>query len=107
MSYFLGNFSEMVIEFGFVATAMGFFAGPIYLLNMLLTLGLYTKFTRRIGAKRMKLIKERRDIDRKQIFFQGNSMLNVETVKNYSTENLEKKRYREILSTYRKKTVAS
>jgi ABC-type transport system involved in Fe-S cluster assembly fused permease/ATPase subunit len=65
MSYFLGNFSEMILEFGFVAVAMNFFAGPIYLFNMLLTMGIYSKFTKIIGAKRLKLIKERRELDRK------------------------------------------
>ena len=69
MSYFLGNFSEMTLEFGFIAIAMSFFAGPIYLFNMLMTMGIYARFTRFIGTKRMKLIRERRDLDRKRIFF--------------------------------------
>ena len=81
LRFFLGFFSQMAIEFLFLCGALGVFCGPKYLVNMLITFALYTAFTKRISKKRIGQIKAKMLIDKRQEFYQNESIMNYETVK--------------------------
>ena len=79
-----------------------FYCGPLYLANMLVTLGLYTQFSRAFSKKRVVQIRERKNIDKKQEFYQNESIMNYDTVKAFGNEKLETERYNRILDSLQK-----
>lgn len=56
---------------------------------MLSTLGLYTWYSRWLSTKRVVQIRERKNIDKKQEFYQNESIMNYDTVKAFGNEKLE------------------
>ena len=81
---------------------LGFYCGPLYLTNMLITIGIYTQFTRTYSKKRVVEIRERKNIDKKQEFYQNESIMNYESVKAFGNEQLEINRYDSILGNLEK-----
>lgn len=79
--FVLGFFAPVIVEFGLLMGALWFQCGQKYLLNMLATFGLYTWFTRTISSRRITYIKERQRLDKRQEFYQNESIQNYETVK--------------------------
>ena len=64
---------------------------------MLVTLGVYTYFTKVTSTKRRVHIRERKDAEKKSEFYLNESIMNYETVKAFNNEALEKRRYKELL----------
>ena len=56
---------------------------------MLITIGIYTQFTRTYSKMRQAEIRERKNIDKKQEFYQNESIMNYESVKAFGNEKLE------------------
>lgn len=69
LRFVLGFAAQMVFEFFFICGTMTFTCGPKYLMNMLITCGLYTILTNKVSKERSKLIKEKMNIDKKQEFY--------------------------------------
>ena len=53
LRYFLGFFSGMFVETGFLCFALGAYCGPLYLANSVLTLAAFLKFTKSMGQERI------------------------------------------------------
>lgn len=49
LRFFMGRLTGMMVEFAFLAFAMGAFCGPFYMLNMIATFGLYLKYTKDVS----------------------------------------------------------
>lgn len=64
---------------------------------MMLTLVLYTYYTRVASLQRRIYIKNRKETDKKSEFYLNESIMNYETVKSFNNEKLEESRYKEIL----------
>ena len=64
---------------------------------MMLTLVLYTYYTRAASLQRRIYIKNRKETDKKSEFYLNESIMNYETVKSFNNEKLEESRYKEIL----------
>ena len=64
---------------------------------MMLTLVLYTYYTRHASLQRRIYIKNRKETDKKSEFYLNESIMNYETVKSFNNEKLEESRYKEIL----------
>ena len=79
-----------------------FYCGPVYLGNMMLTLGAYTYYTKTFSAKRRVQIRERKNAEKKAEFTLNESILNYETVKTFSNEKYEEKRYSGLLDNLRR-----
>lgn len=56
---------------------------------MLVTLAIYTAFTKNYSTYRQTLIRERKNHDKKSEFYLNESMLNYETVKVFGKEEKE------------------
>lgn len=78
-----------------------FYCGPGYLANMLVTLGLYTRYSMNASKKRVVYIRDRKNTEKRQEFHQNESIMNYETVKAFSNEALEVGRYEKILDKLR------
>lgn len=52
LRFSLGFFTPVAVEFLMLCAMLGFYCGPIYLGNMMLTLSLYTYFSKTFSAKR-------------------------------------------------------
>jgi ABC-type transport system involved in Fe-S cluster assembly fused permease/ATPase subunit len=83
----------MVVEFGFLCFALGAFCGPLYLGNLVLTFAAYLRYTKQMGKERIGQVRAKKEFEKKQEFFQNESITNYETVKAFNNEKLENKRY--------------
>lgn len=97
LRFTIGFFSPIAFEFILLCGMLQFYCGPLYLANMLATLGLYTEFSRRVSKARVVEIRTRRDLDKQQEFTQNESIMNYEAVKTFGNEKLEMQRYENIL----------
>ena len=97
MRYIFGFFSAHLVEIGFLGFALGTYCGPLYLANMALTLGAYSKFTRSVSKRRLDIVRDKKDMEKKQEFFQNESITNYESVKAFNGEKLEERRYMRLL----------
>jgi ABC-type transport system involved in Fe-S cluster assembly fused permease/ATPase subunit len=61
----LGFFVPIVAEFTLLCGMLIGYCGPIYLGNMLMTLGCYTYYTRAVSKKRRIEIKDKKEADKK------------------------------------------
>ena len=64
---------------------------------MLITFVAYTLFTNKYSENRIQQIKDKMNIDKRQEFYQNESIMNYETVKQFNNEALETSRYETIL----------
>lgn len=97
LRFFLGFCSQMALEFIFLCFALQLQCGSRYFANMLVTFALYTWYTNSFSERRIKQIREKKQIDKSQEFYQNESITNYETVKQFNNEELEKSRYGKIL----------
>jgi ABC-type transport system involved in Fe-S cluster assembly fused permease/ATPase subunit len=97
LRFLLGFFAQMAIEFLFLCGTLYFCCGKKYLFNMLVTFVAYTLFTNKYSENRIQQIKDKMNIDKRQEFYQNESIMNYETVKQFNNEALEKSRYETIL----------
>ena len=97
LRFTLGFFTPVACEFILLCAMLQFYCGPAYLANMLVTLGVYTYFTKVTSTKRRVYIRERKDAEKKSEFYLNESIMNYETVKAFNNEALEKRRYKELL----------
>ena len=88
----------MVVELGFLCIALGTYCGPLYLANMVATTFAYFKYTRSMGVARILQVRSKKEFEKKQEFFQNESITNYETVKAFNNETLEQTRYKKIVS---------
>jgi ABC-type transport system involved in Fe-S cluster assembly fused permease/ATPase subunit len=65
---------------------------------MLVTLSLYTVFSKRYSAFRQKIIRVRKNHEKKSEFYLNESIMNYETVKAFNKEKLELSRYEKLLN---------
>lgn len=71
----------MALEFFFLCIALNFYCGPKYFVNMIITFVLYSGYTNKMSEKRIKQIKDKVNLDKRQEFYQNESIINYETVK--------------------------
>jgi ABC-type transport system involved in Fe-S cluster assembly fused permease/ATPase subunit len=71
----------MFLEFVFLCFALQLKCGSRYFLNMIVTFIAYTLFTRSFSERRVQQIREKKQIDKSQEFYQNESIQNYETVK--------------------------
>lgn len=89
LRFTVGFFAPIAIEFVLLCGMLQFYCGPLYLINMLATLGLYARFTSLSSKRRVVYIRDRKNLDKKQEFTQNESIMNYETVKVFGNEKLE------------------
>jgi ATP-binding cassette, subfamily B, heavy metal transporter len=97
LRFTLGFATPIVVEFGMLVAMMSFFCGPKYLGNMMLTLGLYTYFSKTFSELRRVQMAEKKNAEKKSEFYLNESTINFESVKNFGNEELEKSRYKKLL----------
>jgi len=85
----LGFATPVIIEFVMLVGMLNFFCGPKYLANMLLTLGLYTYFTKVVANARIAQLTDKKNAEKKSEFYLNESTINYESVKNFGNERLE------------------
>mmetsp|Transcript_12011 Transcript_12011/g.20277 ORF Transcript_12011/g.20277 Transcript_12011/m.20277 type:complete len:434 (+) Transcript_12011:1505-2806(+) len=105
LRFFLCFFSGMIVESAFLATAIGWNCGPIYLLNMVATMGAYIAFSYQKAQERMEIVREKKNKEKVQEIFQGESIQNYESVKAFGTESFERKRYDKITSSVKDQAI--
>jgi ABC-type transport system involved in Fe-S cluster assembly fused permease/ATPase subunit len=97
LRFFMGFCSQMALEFVFLCFALQLQCGTRYFANMIVTFIAYSWYTNSFSERRIKQIREKKQIDKKQEFYQNESITNYETVKQFNNEELEKNRYGKIL----------
>lgn len=102
MRFFLGFFTPMVLEFLMLCGMLQFYCGPLYLGNMLVTLTLYTIFSKEYSKKRQTIIRQRKNQEKKSELYLNESIMNYETVKAFGNEHLEISRYEQLLNKLKK-----
>lgn len=98
LRFSIGFAAPIAFEFVLLCGMLQFYCGPLYLFNMLATLGLYARFTSRSSKKRVVYIRDRKNTEKKQEFTQNESIMNYETVKVFGNEKLEQQKYEAILA---------
>jgi ABC-type transport system involved in Fe-S cluster assembly fused permease/ATPase subunit len=93
MRFTLGFATPIVVEFALLCSMMAGFCGPKYLGNMLITLGLYTWFTKSFSEIRRVQMQQKKEAEKKTEFYLNESTLNYESVKNFGNEKFEHDRY--------------
>lgn len=89
LRFTLGFATPIVVEFSLLCFMVGFYLGPVYLTNMLITLGCYAYYSKIISESRRVQIRERKNADKKQEFTLNESIMNYETVKTFTNEKFE------------------
>jgi ABC-type transport system involved in Fe-S cluster assembly fused permease/ATPase subunit len=97
MRWILGSFVPIACELFFLTGMLWGYCGSKYLGNMLLTLALYTYYTKQASLLRRIYIENKKDCDKKSEFYLNESIMNYETVKAFNNEKLEEERYADIL----------
>ena len=72
---------------------------------MMLTLGLYTYFSKTFSDKRRVQIRTKKNAEKASEFYLNESIMNYETVKAFNNEKLENNRYEDLLQKLRKNAV--
>lgn len=96
MRFIIGFVSPIALEFSLICGMLYFYCGPLYLLNIGVMLGVYTKFTKSYSKIRQQYIRGRRNQDKKADFFLNESILSYDTVKYFGNESLEYNRYKKV-----------
>jgi ABC-type transport system involved in Fe-S cluster assembly fused permease/ATPase subunit len=105
LRFTLGFATPVVIEFFMLVGMMTLFCGPKYLANMMLTLGLYTYFSKAVSELRRVQMESKKNAEKKTEFYLNESTINFESVKNFGNENLEQSRYRKLLDDLESKSL--
>jgi len=98
LRFTIGFFSPIAFEFMLLCGMLSMYCGPLYLANMLATLGAYTKFSRDLSKARVVQIRERKNLDKKQEFTLNESIMNYDAVKVFGNEKLEFQKYNDLLA---------
>ena len=69
----------------------------MYLGNTLLTLGLYTYFTKSFSEIRRVQMQKKKNIEKQAEFYLNESTMNYESVKSFNNEDYETKKYNGLL----------
>jgi ATP-binding cassette subfamily B protein len=105
LRFMLGFATPVIIEFVMLVGMLNFFCGPKYLANMLLTLGLYTYFTKVVASARIQQLTDKKNAEKKSEFYLNESTINYESVKNFGNESLEQSRFRKLLDDLESKSL--
>jgi ABC-type transport system involved in Fe-S cluster assembly fused permease/ATPase subunit len=97
LRFTLGFFTPVAFEFVLLCGMLQFYCGAPYLLNMLVTLSLYTVFSKQYSAYRQQIIRKRKNQEKASEFYLNESIMNYETVKAFNKERFELSRYQALL----------
>ena len=107
LTFALLEVMPLIIELILVSTIMWALFGFYYALVTFTTVVIYTVFTLSVTEWRIKFRRRMNEADEKAATRAVDSLLNYETVKYFSAEGIEAKRYSEALSRYEKAAVQS
>ena len=105
MRFIFGFFTPIAIEFTLLSGIMYYYCGPKYLGNMVITLALYTYFSKEFSAVRRVQMAEKKNAEKKSEFYLNESTINYESVKNFNNEELEKSRYQKLVENLESKSL--
>jgi ABC-type transport system involved in Fe-S cluster assembly fused permease/ATPase subunit len=98
LRFVLGFFMPVAFEFLLLCATLQLYCGTPYLANMLVTLSVYTIFSKKYSAYRQNIIRTRKNNEKKSEFYLNESIMNYETVKSFNNEKLELSRYEKLLN---------
>ena len=107
LTFALLEVMPLIIELILVSTIMWAMFGFYYAVVTFTTVMIYTVFTLSVTEWRIKFRRRMNEADEKAATRAVDSLLNFETVKYFSAEEIEAKRYSEALSRYEKAAVQS
>ena len=107
LTFALLEVMPLIIELLLVSTIMWAMFGFYYAVVTFTTVMIYTVFTLSVTEWRIKFRRRMNEADEKAATRAVDSLLNFETVKYFSAEEIEAKRYSEALSRYEKAAVQS
>lgn len=61
LRFVIGFFTPIALEFSMLTALLWGYCGYEYMLNMFITLGLYTKYSRDLSKRRMVIIRDRKN----------------------------------------------
>jgi len=97
MRFTMGFALPIVMEFGILCTVIWGLMGPMYLGNTLLTLGLYTYFTKSFSEIRRVQMQKKKNVEKQAEFYLNESTMNYESVKSFNNEDYDAKKYNGML----------
>jgi ABC-type transport system involved in Fe-S cluster assembly fused permease/ATPase subunit len=98
LRFTLGFFTPVAFEFLLLCGMLQFYCGAPYLANMLVTLSVYTIFSKKYSTYRQQIIRKRKNQEKASEFYLNESIMNYETVKAFNNEKLELSRYNALLN---------
>lgn len=98
LRFSLGFFAPVAFEFLLLCGMLQFYCGTPYLANMLVTLSLYTAFSKQYSKYRQDIIRKRKNQEKASEFYLNESIMNYETIKAFSKEKIELSRYKTLLT---------
>ena len=107
LTFALLEVMPLIIELILVSTIMWFMFGFYYAVVTFVTVIIYTVFTLMVTEWRIKFRRRMNEADEKAATRAVDSLLNFETVKYFSAEEIEAKRYSQALSKYEAAAVQS
>eukprot|EP01128_Nolandella_sp_AFSM9_P010151 TRINITY_DN6975_c0_g1_i1.p1 TRINITY_DN6975_c0_g1~~TRINITY_DN6975_c0_g1_i1.p1 ORF type:complete len:493 (-),score=115.04 TRINITY_DN6975_c0_g1_i1:736-2214(-) len=102
----LFNVVPLILEVALVCGIMAYSFGPAYAVVTATTLFLYTAFTLKVTEWRTEQRKKMNKLDNEAGSMSIDSLINYETVKYFTTEQFEKKRYDEIMERFTNQAAA-
>lgn len=100
LRFTLGFATPVAIEFLMLCVMLQFYCGPKYLFNMIVTLSLYTYFSKTFAEVRRVQMSEKKNAEKASEFYLNESIMNYEAVKSFNNEDLEKNRYKQHLDRF-------
>ena len=102
LRFMLTMLAPIGVELTMVCGMLLFYCGPQYVLNILLTIGAYTLYTKQYSITRQNYIRRRKNVEKAQELFLNESITNYEAVKFFQQENNEQIKYNSLIEIYRK-----
>ena len=97
LRFVLSFFTPIAMEFTMLCAVLGFYCGPQYLANMLITLGFYTYYSKVVSEGRRVEMREKKNSEKDSEFYLNESIMNYETVKAFNNEKMENSRYKGLI----------
>ena len=101
LRFVLGFFTPIAVEFLLLCGMLGFYCGPQYIANMILTLACYTAYSKVVSDSRRVQIRTRKNSEKASEFYLNESIMNFETVKAFNNEKMENQRYSDLIDKLR------
>jgi len=93
LRFILSHLTPTLVEFVMLGGMLSIYCGAKYAVDIVITVGAYSWFTKWYSNKRIELIRRRKDVEKRQEAFLNETLMNYDSVKYFMNEKREAMKY--------------